>query len=45
MSIARVPAPTEAPSAARLEDLAAWPDFETWQRICKLYGWPRTFAS
>ena len=20
------------------------PTFETWDRICKLYGWPRTFA-
>jgi transcriptional regulator with XRE-family HTH domain len=19
------------------------PDFETWDRICKLYGWPQTF--
>jgi len=21
------------------------PTFETWDRICKLYGWPQTFAS
>jgi hypothetical protein len=21
------------------------PSFETWDRICKLYGWPQTFAS
>jgi hypothetical protein len=21
-----------------------WPDFETWDRICKLYGWPQTFV-
>jgi predicted transcriptional regulator len=21
----------------------AYPDFETWDRICKLYGWPQTF--
>ena len=20
------------------------PDFDTWNRICKLYGWPQTFA-
>jgi hypothetical protein len=20
------------------------PDFDTWDRICKLYGWPQTFA-
>jgi hypothetical protein len=19
------------------------PDFDTWERICKLYGWPRSF--
>jgi hypothetical protein len=22
-----------------------WPDVETWDRICKLYGWPQTFAT
>jgi hypothetical protein len=22
-----------------------WPSFKTWDRICKLYGWPQTFAS
>jgi transcriptional regulator with XRE-family HTH domain len=21
------------------------PDFDTWDRICKLYGWPQTFVS
>jgi hypothetical protein len=21
------------------------PSFETWDRICKLYGWPQTFMS
>ena len=21
------------------------PNFETWDRICKLFGWPQTFAS
>jgi hypothetical protein len=21
-----------------------WPDFETWDRICELYGWPQTFV-
>ena len=21
------------------------PSFETWDRICKLFGWPQTFAS
>ena len=20
------------------------PDFETWDRICKMYGWPQTFV-
>jgi DNA-binding XRE family transcriptional regulator len=22
-----------------------WSNWETWDRICKLYGWPQTFAS
>jgi hypothetical protein len=21
------------------------PSFETWDRICKLYGWPQTFVA
>ena len=21
------------------------PDFDTWNRICKLYGWPQTFIN
>jgi hypothetical protein len=21
------------------------PDFDTWDRVCKLYGWPETFVS
>ena len=21
-----------------------WPNFETWDRICKAFGWPQTFA-
>jgi len=21
-----------------------WPTFETWDRICKLFGWPATFV-
>ena len=21
------------------------PNFETWDRICKLYGWPQTFVT
>jgi hypothetical protein len=25
-------------------ELAAGTDFTTWDRICKLYGWPQTFA-
>jgi transcriptional regulator with XRE-family HTH domain len=28
----------------RLEEEAAWPSFETYDRICKLVGWPQTFA-
>jgi hypothetical protein len=27
-----------------LEDGEVYPDFETWDRICKLYGWPQTFV-
>lgn len=27
-----------------LEAGARPPSFETWDRICKLFGWPRTFA-
>ena len=26
-----------------LEAGDAVPDFDTWDRICKLYGWPQTF--
>jgi transcriptional regulator with XRE-family HTH domain len=26
-----------------LEAGERFPDFETWDRICKLYGWPQTF--
>jgi hypothetical protein len=28
-----------------LEAGTRWPSFDTWQRICKLYGWPQTFAT
>jgi transcriptional regulator with XRE-family HTH domain len=28
----------------RLEEEAAWPSFETYDRICKLFGWPQTFS-
>jgi len=27
-----------------LEAGAGLPSFETWDRICKLYGWPQTFV-
>jgi hypothetical protein len=27
-----------------LEAGAPWPDWETFDRICKLYGWPQTFV-
>jgi hypothetical protein len=27
-----------------LEAGERWPTFETWDRICKLYGWPQTFV-
>jgi hypothetical protein len=25
-----------------LEAGERWPDYVTWDRICKLYGWPQT---
>jgi predicted transcriptional regulator len=28
-----------------LEAGDAFPDFDTWDRICKLYGWPQTFGA
>lgn len=27
-----------------LEAGARWPTFDAWDRMCKLYGWPQTFA-
>jgi hypothetical protein len=27
----------------RIEDGAAWPEWETLHRICGLFGWPQTF--
>jgi hypothetical protein len=27
-----------------LEAGERWPDYVTWDRICKLYGWPQTFV-
>jgi len=29
----------------RLEEEEAWPTFDTYDRICKLFGWPQTFTS
>lgn len=28
-----------------LEAGERWPCFETWDRICKLFGWPQTFIA
>jgi predicted transcriptional regulator len=28
-----------------LEAGERWPSFETWDRICKMYGWPQTFVA
>ena len=28
-----------------LEAGGSLPNFETWDRMCKLFGWPQTFAS
>lgn len=27
-----------------LEAGTAWPSFDTWDAICKLYGWPQSFV-
>jgi DNA-binding XRE family transcriptional regulator len=27
-----------------LESGEGWPTWETWDRMCRLFGWPRTFA-
>lgn len=29
----------------KLESGTRYPDFETYDRICKLFGWPQKFAS
>jgi hypothetical protein len=26
-----------------LEAGTTWPSFDTWDRMCELYGWPQTF--
>jgi hypothetical protein len=42
----RMAARREAPrSTGELEAGTRFPDFETWDRICKLYGWPQTFVT
>jgi Helix-turn-helix domain len=28
-----------------LEAGEGYPDYETWDRICKLYGWPQSFPN
>jgi predicted transcriptional regulator len=28
-----------------LEAGTRWPSFETWDRICKTFGWPQMFVS
>jgi len=33
---------------ARYRELEAgkqWPDYATWDRMCKLHGWPQTFVA
>jgi hypothetical protein len=32
----------ECPEYRELKS-GTFPDFESWDRICKLYGWPQTF--
>lgn len=29
----------------RIEEESAWPDWEAYDRICKLFGWPQTFTT
>jgi hypothetical protein len=40
----RVAARCERPGVPRARAGARAPSFETWDRICKLHGWPQTFA-
>jgi DNA-binding XRE family transcriptional regulator len=28
-----------------IEDGSAWPDWDTYDRICKVFGWPQTFLN
>jgi transcriptional regulator with XRE-family HTH domain len=46
LSVARAARQVGVTPAAyrRLEEEAAWPSFEVYDRICDLFGWPRTFA-
>jgi transcriptional regulator with XRE-family HTH domain len=32
------------PELRDLEAGTRWPSFDTYDRICKLFGWPQTFA-
>jgi hypothetical protein len=32
------------PVYRELETGTRWPSFETYDRICELFGWPQTFA-
>jgi hypothetical protein len=34
----------ECPEYRELKS-GTFPDFESWDRICKLYGWPQTFVA
>ena len=27
-----------------IEAGTTWPDFDTWDRMCKLFGWPQSLA-
>jgi hypothetical protein len=39
---------SKAPAVAAYRELEAGepaPEFETWDRICDLYGWPQTFVA
>jgi transcriptional regulator with XRE-family HTH domain len=32
------------PELRELEAGTRWPDFDTYDRICKLFGWPQAFT-
>ena len=37
--------PREHPRGRELEAGERWPNFDTWDRICKSFGWPQPFTA